>query len=360
MDRSEERNELSCIDGLKGIASIVILIYHVCHFAYYFAGNPYPFDRLLNIIYVYGYIAVELFFVISGFLAERSYQANTPVSILTHIGKKTRHLYPLMLFTVVLTGILEICIYINFGEFASHPVSLMGFFLYIVGLQNTGLEPLTFNGPAWYIGVLLVMDVIFYGLRKRKNAKLYFVAIMLIGMFIIYGNFYYPFFNFTCARGMVSFFAGVFIFEYIEKARTKATVLCSVVFVICTAMIIWLGTPIVGQLNMFFGTVYFPLLLILVLKVPLMRKFWGNPLFVFLGKISYEIFLYQFPVIITMVLIYRLGIFETFYLYTPEAFALYVISTILIAVISHYALRDKIQKVYDWILKCIFDGFCIS
>jgi peptidoglycan/LPS O-acetylase OafA/YrhL len=58
------RPHLPLLDGLRGLAILMVLVFHVVHIS----GSPAGIDRLVRKITVTGWMGVDLFFVLSGFL----------------------------------------------------------------------------------------------------------------------------------------------------------------------------------------------------------------------------------------------------------------------------------------------------
>ena len=74
-----ENNHINGIDGLKGIGAIIIAFFwHYQHFTQYDVRKA-PLYSIFFVSHTYGYLMVELFFVLSGFgmmvgYADRVYQ----------------------------------------------------------------------------------------------------------------------------------------------------------------------------------------------------------------------------------------------------------------------------------------------
>lgn len=85
------------LDGLRGVAAIIVVAFHVFE-----AVSTSHFDQILN----HGYLAVDFFFVLSGFVIGYAYNDRwTTLSIGNFIKRRFIRLYP-MIFLGGLTGAL--------------------------------------------------------------------------------------------------------------------------------------------------------------------------------------------------------------------------------------------------------------
>jgi peptidoglycan/LPS O-acetylase OafA/YrhL len=97
----EKDGRLSELDGLRGIAILLVMGYH---YFYALAGSGlYPYgDMFATVpIFKYGYLGVELFFTISGFVIAMTLETcATPWEFLT---KRIARIWPPLLFCSITT-----------------------------------------------------------------------------------------------------------------------------------------------------------------------------------------------------------------------------------------------------------------
>ena len=147
-----------------------------------------------------GYIGVEFFFLVSGFLLGKSYYGNEQTSIKQYAKKRIIRLYPMYLIAIVIfVSLLSIL------EFYSQGFSGRLFFVSIIEkiaanwksifmLQLFGPGAITINAPAWYVVALFWVSLVYYILMKiiPKKGLNIFVAItsaaVLIYCFIFVGH----------------------------------------------------------------------------------------------------------------------------------------------------------------------------
>lgn len=108
-----------------------------------------------------GVISVHFFFILSGYLLVLSYRPER--SILEIAKQRYIRFVPLVIFGGML----------NFGEWRSFE----GIFM----LQATGLYPAEIpNGPAWYIGVLFCLTLLYIGLMHTLSRKMFMMTVSII------------------------------------------------------------------------------------------------------------------------------------------------------------------------------------
>ena len=71
----ENSNRNLALDSLRGIAALGILVYHYQHFFQMGAG-PFamPYEEYIPFLYKFGWIMVDLFFCLSGYIFFSYYQ----------------------------------------------------------------------------------------------------------------------------------------------------------------------------------------------------------------------------------------------------------------------------------------------
>lgn len=161
---TEQQTRVSSIDGLRGILALIIALFHF--------GQAYPIGNLFH----RGYFAVELFFMISGFVFIQSLdKKGDNIHPSSEFASKLCRLYPAYLFSVVSLVVLYSAAWFHgnpvawiFSD-AGHYPSLIA---EILGIQVTGIANLVYiNGPIWYVSALLCATAILmfaYWLLPRR------------------------------------------------------------------------------------------------------------------------------------------------------------------------------------------------
>jgi len=163
---SPDKREIRSLTGLRGIAAIHVVIFH------YFLGLP--MSNPVTTFISHGYLAVDLFFVLSGFVMalNYSYLFRSTVSLRdygTFLGRRLARVYPLYAVTTVCALLLLWAGWLK-SDYAPHWADLISN-LFMVQAWGFG-ESL--NGPGWSISTewaayllfpLLLVPASFRGLR---------------------------------------------------------------------------------------------------------------------------------------------------------------------------------------------------
>ncbi len=170
--------------------------------------NSIPFWRIIFTILVVllhcgyaqgGYIAVEFFFLVSGFLlAKKIYENN--ISIKEFVLKRIKRLYPMYIFALIVYIALIVAL-----EFTTSGFGLREYLNTIIEqiveqwqsifmLQLFSGEELTVNFAAWYVAALFWVSILYFVISKILPRKVYtvfvVVTVILMGvyLFISCGN----------------------------------------------------------------------------------------------------------------------------------------------------------------------------
>lgn len=183
MERYEIKPRYELLDGLRGVAAVLVIWYH------FFEGfATSAVDQMMN----HGYLAVDFFFVLSGFVLGYAYDGrwSRGMTARRFMARRVIRLQPMVVLSVVLGAVAYI---IQGGvrwDGTSVPVSmlllslLLGLFLIPVipgwgaDVRGNG-EMFPLNGPSWslffeYIGSVLYAVV----LHRLSNRALAGVVVM--------------------------------------------------------------------------------------------------------------------------------------------------------------------------------------
>ncbi|WP_372659162.1 acyltransferase family protein [Hydrogenophaga sp.] len=178
------------ITGLRGLAAWLVVFYHFRE-PFAWAG-----DTWIMKVVGQGFLAVDLFFVLSGLVIYLNYHTDfqqlRPVNMLLFYGKRLARIYPLHI-TILLMYLLNPLAIV----FASSSATLDGrydpayFLMSIFLVQNWGFtDELAWNIPAWSISTefaaYLLFPLLVFGLKRVAQAGwawLWFVfALCLLGL----------------------------------------------------------------------------------------------------------------------------------------------------------------------------------
>ncbi|PKN89107.1 MAG: hypothetical protein CVU51_01865 [Deltaproteobacteria bacterium HGW-Deltaproteobacteria-1] len=201
----QHQNRISALDGLRGIASIVIVAFHVYGFGFFVLYNKLLF------IQKYFAFGVTMFLIISAFSLALNYhdKIQSAASIMDYYINRYARITPLFIFMTI------VWILINNLDFKTR-VDLNEIVVNVFYLYN--FIPDKFGGiirASWPIGVLFIFYLLFpFIINFNKSIK---SAIIMQCVFIIIGLSMYSFFKnqyYPPNYAYVSFFSQLPIFGF--------------------------------------------------------------------------------------------------------------------------------------------------
>jgi peptidoglycan/LPS O-acetylase OafA/YrhL len=166
------RRHYHLIDLLRGLAAYSVLLWHYQHF---FADLPqqpaksaYPLYAVLFPFYEWGGTAVQLFWLISGFIFSAVY-AGSGVPARVFAVHRFARLYPLHLVTLLAVAALQFACLRTFGHSLIYehndPLDFLAqlFMASAWGLTDT----LSFNAPIWSVSAEIAIYLAFWCVHRR-------------------------------------------------------------------------------------------------------------------------------------------------------------------------------------------------
>ena len=176
VSRTRLDGDIRSLTGIRGIAAVSVVFYH------YFQQTSV--FHVIQPLIDHGYIAVDLFFVLSGFVMTLSYgrlfsRSVTPSDFLGYMLKRIARVYPLYIVITLATGGVE----------AAHLISVPvpGSLVIMANLLMMQAWDIgaSISGPAWSISTEFGCYLIFPGLvflcAKRRGAA----AVLLIAAVLL-------------------------------------------------------------------------------------------------------------------------------------------------------------------------------
>lgn len=311
---SDTKPHYNILDGLRGVAAIMVVWFHL--FEAYATSH---LDQRIN----HGYLAVDFFFILSGFVVGYAYDDRWGKMTTTEfLKRRIIRLHPMVVMGAVIGAIMfyfQGCSVWDVSKVtiaALFVATLMNSFLIPAapGTEVRGLgEMYPLNGPSWslffeYIGNILYALII-RRLPTKELAVLVFISGCGLATFAIFGplgdicaGFSLTGKEFTAGflRVMFSFSAGLLLLRVFKPAHVKGA------FWICSLAIITLmAVPRLGGaehlwMNGLYDTiccvVFFPLLVYLGASGKTTHAFTRR-ICNFLGNISYPLYMVHYPFI---------------------------------------------------------------
>jgi len=173
------------IDGVRGIAAVAVLLYH---YGFFYSGheNPpkQPLYAPLQKLYAYGYLSVELFWTISGFVFAVAYYNRSRTTGYQFFVARFSRLYPLHFATLVIVAVLQIISLNCLGELKASKETLSGFefFRQLFMASSWGLDNRTgFNAPIWSVSIEILVYLLFFILLRVIFRYGIAIPLLLVG-----------------------------------------------------------------------------------------------------------------------------------------------------------------------------------
>lgn len=187
-----EKNYFESLTVLRGIAAWWIVLYHFRSFL----DDHFPASFIF--IVAQGYLAVDLFFILSGFVIYYNYRTlnYNKNDLLTFFAKRFARIYPLHI--VILVSYLSIpllfILYSKFDRFSDW-YDTSYYFMSIFLLQNWGFtDTLSWNTPAWSISTewfsYLAFPFFLFAVSKYLT-RFYLVALSFCIVTLILAAYFY-------------------------------------------------------------------------------------------------------------------------------------------------------------------------
>ena len=172
---------LYALDVSRGIAALAVVLWHWQHFAFEGYALPQNFDKAIQpfypfakIFYEKGFMGVDYFFLLSGFIFFWIYKEA--------IGKRKTNfkefwvhrfsrLYPLHLVTLCLVALLQ-AVYVarNIKPFVFQYNDAYHFLLNLSFTSGWGFQKgWSFNAPVWSVSIEILLYFLFFFWTMFKN-----------------------------------------------------------------------------------------------------------------------------------------------------------------------------------------------
>ena len=302
------------LDGLRGVAAITVVWFHIFE-----AFATSHLDQRIN----HGYLAVDFFFVLSGFVIGYAYDDRWgKMKTKDFIKRRVIRLHPMVVMGAIIGAVMfywQGCPVWDVSKVTIGALFMATFINALLlpatpGTEIRGLgEMYPLNGPGWslffeYIGNILYALFI-HKFSTRVLAVLVFLAGCGLALFAIggpYGDICAGFsltgteFTAGSLRLLFSFSAGLLLFRIFKPVKVKGA------FLICSLSIIaLLSVPRLGGaeylwMNGVYDTVcfavFFPFLVYLGASGKTTDKYTTR-ICKFLGDISYPLYMVHYPFI---------------------------------------------------------------
>lgn len=370
---ADSKPHYELLDGLRGVAALLVLFYHI------FEGLSFAAGGTLITVINHGYLAVDFFFILSGFVISYAYDDRWGKTMTTGNFFKRRliRLHPMIIMGVILGAItffLQGSVQWDGTKIATSAVMLamlcaMFFIPAVPGVSyeirgNGEMFPL--NGPSWSLFFEYIGNILYALFIHRLSNKALTVLVGLSGIalawFTIFNVSGYDMFGVGWTLDTVNFFGGtlrmlfpfsmgMLLARHFKPMNVKGAFwICSMILLLlfCVPYIVTENSPI--SLNGLFEAIcilfIFPVLLWIGASGKTTDNF-SSRVCKFLGDISYPLYAVHYPI---MYLFYAWLINHKIYIFSeawPTALAVYLGNILL----AYLCLKLYDEPVRKWLAK---------
>ncbi|MFA6272096.1 MAG: acyltransferase [Patescibacteria group bacterium] len=351
------------LDSLRGIAAIGIVFWH-----YKAQFGAEPLFHLFFPFYNAGLILVDFFILLSGFVLAYKYlnQKKGPSFNKLAISRFLR-LYPLHFFTLIIV-LIQVVILVNIfnsQEYVYEYNNLKHFILNIFLLQNTGLEDgFSFNATSWAVSTIFFVNLLFFLIvSKVKNQRfaisLYILCFLLPFLFFLFithtmiTDQKIIFVSSGILRTMLDFFLGVLLFILIKKNDGKELKLSKYLydfqFIIFVLILIFFMSFRIGTItgiDLVTACIVFPLILVSSIRSNIMSYLLKNPVLMYIGKISFSIYLIHYPIQLLFRIVEKISGFNFNY-HNPWIMLLFFAVVFAISHAFYHTIESSGKKLFN-------------
>jgi peptidoglycan/LPS O-acetylase OafA/YrhL len=297
--------QLASLTPLRGIAALWVVLFHFCW--YLSAIHP---ERYTRAVYK-GYLAVDMFFVLSGFVISHVYKAGFARGVTGHryrnfLKARVARLYPLhitVLLLFVVSAVAErAATYALKGSFEPIPLvgerSLSGLLANLVMLQGLWASKLSWNDPSWSISLeflaYLLFPLIFPVLWRASPIGRAGIGGLLLAVLVWLAYCTDDYFNqwngaYAILRCLPEFLVGSLLYS-VYRSRAFASVLATDYAFLAVLFplggLLHLGAPDLGIIALF------PLLILTAVRnTGYCARLLNSAPLLWLGDISYSLYL---------------------------------------------------------------------
>lgn len=339
------------VDFTRGLAALCVLVWHYQHFYVYRAGGEFPPARrieqplywLLEPLYEYGNLAVQFFWLISGFVFCAVY-LHRPVPTREFAANRFARLYPLHFFTLLIVAALQaVSIYLTGTTKVYSNYDLWHFSKQLFMVSNWFAEAnISFNGPIWSVSIEIMFYILFWATLPWIYRRGILGPLLLAAGFWIAGHIAHVAAPLTMDCGFY-FFLGAAAFLIVSTYQQK-----SLLIYVMAALIFIAGSVIYAISPVRIASLSMPLWLFAVLLLAAISEGavergiarWGN----WIGDSTYGIYLWHFPLQVLLLIILDQAIGSRAVVQSPWFLLFFVAATVGLARLSFLLIENPARR----------------
>jgi peptidoglycan/LPS O-acetylase OafA/YrhL len=314
-------NQIRSLTSLRGIAALIVVVHH---FSYYALPQLGVMLSAYSYFFKNGYLCVDLFFILSGFILTHVYSEQFSVGVSKsnywqYLRARFARIYPLHLFTLlVLVGFQLVELYRSNPTAFTGKFNPLALFANVFMLQAFALNcpPLfwcdTFwNEPAWSISIEFFIYTIFpfilFAILKNKpktDTRLYIITLIasLLLIRFTHNNLDNIIGIPSIARCGLECILGVITYKIYRRQQGQRFLNTNRIGIIATIWIAVIMHNWSDELRGFHDWAILPAFSLLILSISqqshnLGMRMMNSPLLLYLGTISYSVYMVHWVLI---------------------------------------------------------------
>jgi peptidoglycan/LPS O-acetylase OafA/YrhL len=346
-------HDLAGIEALRFVCGFAILLWHYQHFLFsgeYIAAvaeearPTFPLYQFFLPAYNYGNVAVQIFWVISGFIFYRQYAMSIKdrkVPFVFFAVRRFSRLYPLHLVTLLFVAGGQIIYVSSHGQpfiySDNEPLSFLKQLFFATSWF--GAQSYSFNGPIWSVSAEMLIYAAFFA-AARLSRGVIMALLAFSAIWVVNYEHLAPFLNQSVLDCGMFFFAGV-VAEWLSRRRFSLPVSAAIATATLTLL-----TFHIYALN------FRSLLLLSISCVVLFSRLDTTKAAAtvrsisFLGNATYSSYLIHFPLQLAAVIVVDYFGIRRVIFFNPFALILYLASVIMGALAVYHYFERPAQ---EWI-----------
>ncbi len=316
MTYSDSKKHFEILNGLRGIGAIMVVIFHL--FEIFNGGNHQK--QIIN----HGYLAVDFFFMLSGFVIGYSYDDRWhKISINNYFKRRLIRLHPMIIMGMTIGAI---CYYLSASTIVFPLINKMpiwkligillkGYFLVPVPLTmdiRGWKEMFPLNGSAWTLFFEYIANILYAFVLHKLSNKTLTVLIFIAGYLTIHLTVFgtkgeivggwsltSEQLQIGITRLLYPFLSGLLLSRIFKPFKIKNAFLWC-----CILLIAILICPRIGGSHLWMNGIYesiailflFPVIVYMGASGKIMNKY-TSMICNFLGEISYPLYITHYPLI---------------------------------------------------------------
>lgn len=283
------------------LAAVSVVVFH-------YGGKSFPFrNDSIAFIFRHADVCVSYFFILSGFVMIIAYGNKTVISAGDYFRNRVARIYPVYFLAILI---------MLFLQFREKNIDYSGLFLNVFMIQAwIPGKVLSLNPPGWSLSVELLFYVLFPFLCNRifKKTPLKRIAVSII-LFWILSQVIFQLFFFMYEENqlgtirdilkynpllhlnefLIGNLAGLF---FIRNFKEKKGNYDFIILIFIALLVLALKFPLgLNFHNGLLSVLFIPIICFISVNDGIITKVFRNRIFVFLGEISFGIYILQHPV----------------------------------------------------------------